>query len=241
MQTIIYTVSHAQVREEYTESGGILQTESPCYKLKRRIAMMVGHSMSEVGSFVAEDIEARNSILGSVQEVEADMADWGNMQAHHKDENPATERGSSSEASRANVDHGSSRTHKKLYHCAGFPLWNARATEELSRGSASAGISRPLYGVLVCLRPVTSLEFRPTDCVPLQCLCTMAAEHVVSIRRKVERLGESFVRRMSLQAQKELDDKHGGDVGRCVKHVFWLANRLFSRITRLPRLTITLQ
>jgi hypothetical protein len=188
-----------QVREEYTEDGGILQADSPCYKLKRRIAMMVGHSMSEVGSFVAEDIEARVGDLGAAHDGEGGAADGGAWDS----------------GDRADGAQSEGKVQRKLYHCAGFPLWRARATEELSRGGPG-GTSRPLYGVLVCLRPVTSPEFRPAECMPLQYLCTMAAEHVVAIKKKAEKLGASFVRRTTVQARQELDEKHGGDVGRCV-------------------------
>jgi hypothetical protein len=188
-----------QVREEYTEHGGILQSDSPCYKLKRRVAMLVGHSMCEVGSFVAEDIEARNGDSGTAHE-----ADGGDDSHWSMDPNSSTY-----------VQGPGNRSHKKLYHCAGFPLWRARATEELSRGSTSAATSRPLYGVLVCLRPITCLEFRPSESTPLQFLCMMVAERVVEIRKKAHKIGESFVRRTAEQARKDLDDKHGGDVGRC--------------------------
>ena len=164
--------------------------------------MMVGHSMSEVGSFVAEDIEARNGGLGAVHEGEPDLTE--NSLSSNWDE--------SGERDGFEI-RAPSKTHKKLYHCVGFPLWRARATEELSKG-VLGGTSRPLYGVLVCLRPITSPEFRPAECMPLQYLCTMAAEHVVQIRMKAEKLGASFVRRTTVQARKELDEKHGGDVGR---------------------------
>ena len=83
------------------------------------------------------------------------------------------------------------------------------------RGAVQGGAWRDL-AVLVCLRPVTSPEFRPAECMPLQYLCTMAAEHVVAIKKKAEKLGASFVRRTTVQARQELDERHGGDVGRCV-------------------------
>jgi hypothetical protein len=192
-----------QVREEYTEHGGILQADSPCYKLKRRVAMQVGHSMSEVGSFVAEDIEARTFDISSSQEI-----DGGDANVSHRDLGGFSFNPNSSHV----VQAPGNGSHRKLYHCTGFPLWRARATEELSRGSASAATSRPLYGVLVCLRPVTLPEFRPSECTPLQLLCITVAERFVEIRKKAQMIGESFVRRTAEHARKdskELDDGRG--------------------------------
>jgi hypothetical protein len=181
--------------------------------------MMVGHSMSEVSSFIAEDIEARS---GTSHEGESDSADGSSIADGNGDKilflgsdgrsDMSTSNGGFSPIS--SLGDGDKQTHKKLYHCTGFPLWSARATEELSRGSVPSATSRPLYGVLVCLRPIAYLEFRPAECMPIQHLCKLAAERVVAIRRKAEKLGASFVRRTVMQARKDLDEKHGGDVGR---------------------------
>ncbi len=191
------------MREEYTEHGGILQADSPCYKLKRRVAMQVGHSMCEVGSFVAEDVDARNGDLSSSQETDRDDASCSNQDLGGLSLNPNS----------SNTDQvPGNRAHKKLYFCAGFPLWRARATEELSKGSLCAATSRPIYGVLVCLRPFTFPDFRPSEWTPLQLLCMTAAERAVEIRKKAQMIGETFVRRTAEQVKKdsrELDERRG--------------------------------
>jgi hypothetical protein len=154
--------------------------------------MQVGHSMCEVGSFVAEDIEARNGDLNSSQETDGDDAKISHQELRVFSPNPNS----------SNVDQISgNRLHRKFYHCAGFPLWRARTTEELSKGGTSSATSRPLYGVLVCLRPVTFPEFRPSECTPLQLLCMTVAERFVEIRKKAQMIGESFVRRTTEQAK----------------------------------------